>query len=192
MFEWILNQLQTWLGLGREISDVGAIQMAFRTIIIYAFTLLIVRLGSKRFLSGATAFDVVVGIILGTVMSSAINGSAPFFPTLLAGVALVGMHWLFTMLAFRFDWFGALVKGSSATVIEDGKIQKEAVRQAGLSEHDLKQALRAEGEYTDYSEIKRARLERSGKISVLPFPPEPRVFDVSVADGVQIVRVRIE
>ena len=43
--------------------------MALRTIVIYAFSLLIVRLGSKRFLSQATAFDVIVGIMLGSVIN---------------------------------------------------------------------------------------------------------------------------
>ena len=85
MLQAVWDQLQMLLGLGRDVGDVGAVQMALRTICIYAFSLVIVRLGSKRFLSQATAFDVIVGIMLGSVMSRAINGSAPFFPTLLAG-----------------------------------------------------------------------------------------------------------
>jgi uncharacterized membrane protein YcaP (DUF421 family) len=81
MFEEILNQIQNWLGLGQDLNDVGAAQMVARTIVVYTFTLAIVRLGSKRFLSKATAFDVIVGIMLGSIMSSAINGSAPFIRT---------------------------------------------------------------------------------------------------------------
>jgi uncharacterized membrane protein YcaP (DUF421 family) len=49
-----------------------------------------VRLGSKRFLGQTSAFDTIVGIMLGSIMSRAINSSAPFFPTLIAGVVLVG------------------------------------------------------------------------------------------------------
>src|SRR3954453_751856 len=142
MFQAVWDQLQTWLGLGQDVGDVGAIQMALRTIIIYAFSLVIVRLGSKRFLSDATAFDVVVGIMLGSIMSRAINGSAPFFPTLLGGIALVGMHWLLAALALRFDWLGTLVKGHSILLIKDGKLQKDGLREARLSENDLTQALR--------------------------------------------------
>ncbi len=82
------------LGLGRDAGDVGAIQMALRTVFVYALTLAIVRLGRKRFLSKATAFDVIVGIMLGSVMSRVITESASFFPTLMVGGALVGTHWL--------------------------------------------------------------------------------------------------
>src|SRR5215212_1174841 len=133
MLQAVWDQLQMWLGLGRDVGDVGAGQMALRTILIYAFSLVIVRLGSKRFLSDATAFDVVVGIMLGSIMSRAINGSAPFLPTLLGGVALVGMHWLLGVLAVHVSWFGTLVKGSPVLLIKDGNIQREGMLQAGLS-----------------------------------------------------------
>src|SRR5690348_8778006 len=73
------------LALGRDVADVGAVAMALRTIVVFAFTLAIVRLGSKRFLGEASPFDFIVGIMLGSVMSRAINGSAPFFPTLVSG-----------------------------------------------------------------------------------------------------------
>ena len=192
MFQAVWDQLQTWLGLGQDVGDVGAIQMALRTIIIYAFSLLIVRLGSKRFLSDATAFDVVVGIMLGSIMSRAINGSAPFFPTLLGGVALVGMHWLLGMLAVRVSWFGTLVKGRPVLLIKDGNIQRDGMRRAGLSKNDLEQALRLRSNQTDPAKIQFAYLERNGGISVLPCKHEPRIIDVSVEDGVQTVRIELE
>ena len=185
------EQLQALLGLGRDGGDLTALQMVLRTVVIYSFTLAIVRLGSKRFLSQATAFDTVIGIMLGSVMSRAIDGSAPLFLTLLAGTALVGVHWLMATLALRLDWFGTLVKGNAILLIEDGEIQPEGMRRARLSEHDLKQALRMQNDHTDPSKIKTAYLERSGKISVIPRSQEPRVLDVSVKDGVQTVRVEL-
>jgi uncharacterized membrane protein YcaP (DUF421 family) len=192
MLQAIWNQFQTLLGLERDIGDVGAFQMALRTIIIYVCSLAIIRIGSKRFLSQASAFDVIVGIMLGSVMSRAINGSAPFFPTLLAGAVLIGMHWLLTALAFHINWFGPFVKGNPVLLIKDGHVQQQGMRQAGLSDHDLTQALRMQNDHTDPAKIRLAYLERSGNISVIPFKGEPRVLDVSVADGVQTVRIELE
>jgi uncharacterized membrane protein YcaP (DUF421 family) len=192
MLQTLWDQLQTLLGLGRDVGDVGAVQMALRTIVIYAFSLLIVRLGSKRFLSEATAFDVIVGIMLGSVMSRAINGSAPFLPTLLGGVVLIGVHWLLGVLAFHASWFGTLVKGSPVLLIKDGNIQQAEMRRAGLSEHDLQQALRLRSNQTDPTNVQLAYLERNGSISVIPRKHEPRVVDVSVEGGVQKVRIVLE
>jgi uncharacterized membrane protein YcaP (DUF421 family) len=168
MFETAWEQFQTWLGLGLDVGDVGAIQMVLRTVVIYAFSLVIVRLASKRFLSEATAFDVVVGIMLGSIMSRAINGSAPFLPTLLGGVGLVGVHWILGVLAVRASWFGTLVKGKPVLLIKDGNIQREGMRRAGLSNNDLEQALRLRSNQTDPAKIQLAYLERNGGISVLP------------------------
>jgi uncharacterized membrane protein YcaP (DUF421 family) len=192
MLQVIWEQFQILFGLGRDSADLSAIQMALRTVFVYAFTLAIVRLGSKRFMSKATAFDVIVGIMLGSVMSRAITGSAAFFPTLMVGATLVGMHWLIAALAFRFESFGSLVKGNSILLIEDGKIQRNGMRKAGLSDHDLKQALRMQNNHTDPANIRLAYLERSGNISVIPFKGEPRILDVSVAEGVQMVRIELE
>ena len=50
--------------------------MALRTVIVYAITLLIVRAGNKRFIGESTAFDVILGIMLGSIMSRAAETQA--------------------------------------------------------------------------------------------------------------------
>src|SRR3569832_285999 len=192
MLQALAQQFQSLLGLGRDIAEVGVLQMALRTIVVYAFTLAIVRLGSRRFLGRASAFDTVVGIMLGSVMSRAINGSAPFLPTLVAGAVLIAMHWLLALLSFHLDWFGPLVKGSPALLIMDGQVQERAILRGGITRHDLTQALREHTKQSDPAKIKLAYLERDGGISIIPYKREPRVLDVSIADGVQTVRIELQ
>ena len=93
MLPAIWDQIEVVLGYNRDVGDVNALQMALRTVLIYAVSLVLIRFGSKRFLSQASAFDVIVGIMLGSVMSRAINSSAPLVPTVAAGAVLVGLHW---------------------------------------------------------------------------------------------------
>ena len=188
----LLDQLRALLGLGLEVGDVNSFQMAARTILIYIFTLALVRLGSKRFLAEATAFDVIVGIMLGSVMSRAINGSAPFFPTLAGGLVLVAIHWILGTLSYHLDWFGPIVKGNPILLIKDGEIQRKGMRRAGLSDHDLEQALRLQARRTDPEKVRLAYMERNGNISVLPYKSEPHVLEVKVQDGVQTVRIELE
>jgi uncharacterized membrane protein YcaP (DUF421 family) len=192
MLQTVWDSIQTFLGYERNIGDVNAIQMALRTIIIYAASLVLVRIGSKRFLGQATAFDVIVGIMLGSVMSRAINGSAPLIPTLLTGAVFVVLHRLLNVLAFRTGWFGPIIKGNAVLLIRDGEIQRQGMQKTGIGPHDLEQALRLRGEETDLSKIKLAYLERNGSVSVIPYPPKPHIVDVSVEDGVQTVRIELE
>ena len=183
--------LKDLLGLGLDVQDVNAIQMALRTVLIYAATLVIVRLGSKRFLSQATAFDAIVAIMLGSIMSRAVNGSAPFLPTLAAGVSLVGLHWLIAAIAYFSDWFGTLVKGEPVLLIKDGRLNEKGLRGSSVSHRDLEEALRIESHVTKPEAVKLAYLERNGGISVIPRQPEPRVLEVSVEEGVQTVRIEV-
>jgi uncharacterized membrane protein YcaP (DUF421 family) len=184
--------VQGLLGQGSAPIDVGVVQMLLRTVLVYAFTLAIVRVGSQRLLAKASIFDVIVAIMLGSIMSRAINGSAPLVPTLLAGVGLLAVHWLLAVAAYHTDWLGSLVKGDRILLIKDGKIQQEGMRRASITDHDLRQALRTETHQTDPSRVEVAYLERSGKISVVLDKHEPRVVDVSVAAGVQRVRIELD
>jgi uncharacterized membrane protein YcaP (DUF421 family) len=185
------EQAQTLLGIGREVADVNALQMALRTVVIYAFTLAIIRLGSKRFLGKASAFDTIVGIMIGSVMSRAINGSAPMVPTLTSGAVLVAMHWLLAVLAFHIHWFGPFVKGEPVLLIKNGEVQKDGIRRGGITTQDLMQALREQTKQSDPTKIELAYLERDGGISIIPYRGEPQIVNVAVAQGVQTVRIEI-
>lgn len=192
MLQEVRDALERLLGLGRDAGDIATGQMMLRALVVYVFTLLIVRLGSKRFLSKATAFDVILGIMIGSVMSRGINGSAGLVPTLAGGALLVAIHGLFAMLAYRTSWLGDYVKGRPVLLVEDGQVREEAMRETSLSENDLAEALRLQGKQPDPAEIRRAYLERNGSISVIPREEAPHVVEVSVADGVQTVRIKFE
>src|SRR6266568_6458414 len=94
------NSLETVLGLGVEPKDLSFVQISLRGIIVFLATLIAVRLGHKRPLAQKTPFDAILLVILASVLSRAINGSAAFFATLGGGVALVVLHRLFAYLAF--------------------------------------------------------------------------------------------
>jgi uncharacterized membrane protein YcaP (DUF421 family) len=186
------DQFQALFGLGSYAENAGALQIALRTILVYVAALALVRLASKRFLSEATAFEVIVAIMLGSVMSRALDGSAPFLPTVLTAAVLLGLHWLFALLAFHTSWFGNLVKGERVLLIKDGEIQPEGMRRGSITEADLSQALRIQTNQTDPARVQRAYLERNGQISIVPLKHEPRIATVAVEDGVQTVRIELE
>lgn len=191
MLHQLRDALEALLGLGHDAGDIDVTQMMLRAIILYAFTLAVVRLGSKRLLGKATAFDVILAIMIGSVMSRGINGAAGLLPTIAGGAVLVALHSLFATLAYRTDWFGDFVKGKPRLLIEDGRIRDDEMKKASLSEKDLAEALRLEGMQPDVSRIRRAYLERNGTISIIPREQGPRVVDVDVADGVQTVRIEL-
>src|SRR4051794_38118494 len=109
----IYESVKDLLGLNLEPKDLTLLQISLRAVIVFVVSLAMVRLANKRFLARLSAFDAILGFILASVLARAVNGSAAFFPTLGGGFVLVGVHRIMAVLAFRWEWFGALVKGTS-------------------------------------------------------------------------------
>ncbi len=106
--------------------------------------------------------------MLGSVLSRAINGSAPLWGTLGAAAVLVAMHWVLSFLSFHWQTFGHLVKGLPRTLIVDGKVHEHELRRNLITNHDLAEMLRLQGRIAEPSEAKLATLERNGQISAIP------------------------
>lgn len=192
MAGFALRQVGAILGLGRDVGALSTLQVSLRTLVIYGFALVIVRVGSTRFRSEASAFDIVVAILLGSILSRAVNGPAPFVPTLAGAGVLIGIHWLLAALACRVAWLGPLVKGRPIPLARDGRADRSAMRRAGVADDDLAEALRLRAHRSDLAQVRLATLERSGAISVIPAAAAPAVLDVKVEHGVQTVRIRLE
>ena len=130
------------LGLGAEPKDLTFVQISLRGIIVFLATLIMIRLGHKRSLARKTAFDAVLIVILASVLSRAINGSAAFFATLGGGLVIVLVHRLFALIAYHSHWFGVLIKGSPDLIIEDGDLILGTMRRNHISRHDVEEDLR--------------------------------------------------
>jgi uncharacterized membrane protein YcaP (DUF421 family) len=161
------NSFETLVGLTVEPRDLTFVQISLRGIIVFLATLIMVRLGHKRSLARKTPFDAVLLVILAAVLSRAINGSAPFFPTLGGGVVLVLLHRLFAHLAYYSHRFGILVKGVPDTIVRQGECDFPMMRRNHVSMHDLEEDMRLNGHLDDLSKVRLARVERSGDISFI-------------------------
>ena len=161
------NSFETFLGLGVEPKDLTFVQISLRGIIVFLATLIIVRLGHKRPLAQKTPFDAILLVILASVLSRAINGSAAFFATLGGGVVLVVLHRLFAYLAFYSHGFGILVKGKPDVIMRDGQCDFRTMRRNHVSTHDLEEDMRLSAHTDDVSAIRLAHIERSGDISFI-------------------------
>jgi len=159
--------LQTLLGISTEAKELTFLQVSVRGVIVFIATLVMVRLSSKRSLAEKTAFDAVLVVIIGSMLSRAINGSAPFLPTLGSGFVLVLLHRLFGITAYYSHAFGIMLKGKPAVLVQNGRLQHKNMLWNHISEHDLQEDMRLEAKTEDLSKIKTARVERSGDISFI-------------------------
>src|SRR3569833_66386 len=124
----IEGSVRLLLGLGIDSKEINAAQMGLRAVLVYVVIVLMVRLAKKRFMGRASAFDVILGIMLGSIVSRAVTGNAPFLPALVAAAALLMMHAVFSGIALRWHGFGTLIKGHPRLLVRDGQIDWAALR----------------------------------------------------------------
>ena len=167
----LASAVERAFGPHKGAGDLTTGQIVVRAVFVFVVWLVIVRLADRRLLGKYSAFDVVLAVMLGSVLSRAINGSAPLGGTLAAAAVLVAMHWILTFLSYRWHGFGHLVKGLPQTLIVDGKVYEEELRKNFITGHDLAEMLRLQGRINDPSEAKLAMLERNGQISAIPLGP---------------------
>lgn len=185
-WEQVQATLRGWLLDG---GPVHWLEVGLAAAMVYVFAIAIVRIGKKRFLGRNTVFDAILGFMLGSTLARAINGGASLGPTVVAGLVLVMMHWVFGLVSHHDSRLGRLVKGGTDVVVRDGKVDEDVLRRHHLSLRDIEEAMHVRGKLDDVQDIRIARFERNGQISIVP--GSPKVISIDVEDGVQKVEVRM-
>lgn len=152
--------------VGDSVAHVGWAQMSLRAIIIFAYGLIITRLGAWRAFGRWSTPDIVVAIIVGANLSRALTAGAPLIATIVATTVFLGAWWLISFAASRSDWLDWLFKGQSMRLITDGSVDRDAMHKAVVSRRDLAEGLREKG-VADPDRVVSAFLERNGSITVI-------------------------
>jgi uncharacterized membrane protein YcaP (DUF421 family) len=158
--------LHTVFGEGVQAHELTVLQVVLRAIIIFFATLIVVRTANKRFFAARTAFDVILGFILGSMMARAINGSERLIPTIAGGFVLAMLHRGLGWLACRSPQVAGLIKGHSQKLVQAGELDPATMRRHHIAEDDLNEELRLQG-LADRAKVDIARLERNGEVSVI-------------------------
>lgn len=172
VFDAFMEFLDRLLGLQLDAMELEFRHMAWRTAIVFVVAVSVARLGARRFLAHNAGFDIMVAIMLGSVLSRGINGQAPFFPSLGASILLVALHHVLATFAFRWHWFSRLVKGNPWVLVRNGTVDRGQMARAKITADDLDENLRLHGNVDHVGDVREARLERNGSVSVVKAKPE--------------------
>src|SRR5947199_9813850 len=153
----LVDSASIFLGLGADPKDLTFVQVSIRGIIVFMFTLLMIRLSARRSLAKRTVFDSIFLVILASVLARAINGSADLLPTLGGGFAMVAFHRLLAWIAFYSHGFGNLIKGTEEVLIYDGQLVDRGLRTNHITRHDLEEDLRLDLHSTYFNRIQTPR-----------------------------------
>jgi len=150
-----------------EGRDLTALQMAARAFVMFFIAVALVRIAGMRAFGRKSAFDIIVAMMLGAILSRAVTGVSPVIPTLAASVTICIIHRSLAFFNTRFRFLSSFLKGDPIVLYKDGMLMENNMRRCDISMRDLEEGLRLAGNVSSLAEVKEVRMERSGKISVV-------------------------
>src|SRR6185437_3558399 len=127
--------------IGPDNGDANAAQLCARAVILFFVGIVYIRVAGRRTFSHATPIDIVVALIVGSNLSRAMTGKAPFWPSLAATLLLVLLHRVLAMATLRWGWLAKLAKAKPVVLLRDGVRDEEAMRRHAVGEVDLMESL---------------------------------------------------
>ena len=106
-----------------------------RSILVYFFLLMVLRLGGKRELGQMNGFDLVVLLMLSNAVQNAIigNDNSPL-GGMIGAVALLVTDYLVVRFPYRYPSVQQLVEGKPTLLISNGQIIPEPLVAEGITE----------------------------------------------------------
>jgi len=142
-------------------------ELIIRSVVVYAFLLVLLRLTGKRQVGQLAPFDLVLLLVLSNAVQNSMNGGDnSLVGGLISAVTLVLLNGLLGVLTYRSKNLEDLVEGQPMVLIHNGKLYSKVLRQAKLTHHELDSALRRAG-CTCVEDVHTAVLENNGSISVV-------------------------
>jgi uncharacterized membrane protein YcaP (DUF421 family) len=149
-------------------SSPGALLIvAASTAGIYLFVIGLLRVVGRRQLAQLTALDLIVVLLLGSAVETAmIHGDVSLAAGLVSAATLLGLNRLLTLVFLQAPRLSQLVNGGPILLVHDGTVIEEHLRRVGLTHPDLDAALRSRG-FTGPEKVRAAVLETDGSITVV-------------------------
>ena len=148
------------------------IRSVVRTVIVYLFLIVSVRLMGKRQVGQMEPSEFVVTMLVANLASIPMEEeSIPLSAGLIPIVTVLVLEVFLSFLSLRSIFIRKLLCGKPVILIENGRILRENLRRTRVTLDELTGHLR-EKDVLDPRSVQFAILETNGNLSVFPYPKE--------------------
>src|SRR4030088_2073819 len=142
-------------------------EIIVRSLAVYAFLLVILRITGKRQVGQLAPFDLVLLLVLSNAVQNSMNGGDnSLVGGMVSAATLVALDFGIGYATFRSKRLEALIEGRPLLIIHNGRVFEDVMRHAKLTHHELSASLRRAG-CSRADEVQVAVLENNGSISVV-------------------------
>ncbi|MEO7589372.1 MAG: YetF domain-containing protein [Arachnia sp.] len=133
----------------------------------YGSLILVLRASGKRTLSQLNAFDFVVTVSLGSTLATLLlSADTSWAEGVLALALLAFLQFLMAWVSTHWPRARKAFTSEPALLLADGAMQGEALRRNRLTESEVRQAIRMQGN-GDLAQVRAVVLESNGTLSVI-------------------------
>ena len=143
------------------------IDIVIRSVSVYLFMVIALRIFGKKQLSQLNTADVILILLISnSVQNAMVGNNTSLYGGMVAALALFVINFIFKRVMLKSKFVKNLVQDTPEILIHNGKIAFETISRLGITNDELQEAMREHGvEY--YKEVKLAMFEIDGSISII-------------------------
>lgn len=143
------------------------LDIILRSLAVYAFMLVAIRLTGKKELSQLNTTDVVLILLISNAVQNAMVGSnTSLLGGLVAAAVLFALNFILKKFMFKSTWFRNLLTEKPEILIHNGNLDFAMLSKLGITNDELREAIREHG-IEKYKDVKLAIMEADGNISII-------------------------
>lgn len=155
----------------------------FRSILIYIFVLIVMRLMGKREIGQLQPFELAIAIMIADLASIPMTDSGiPITNGIISILGLLLMHLVISFLNVKSIKAREIICGKPTILIYRGKIDEKALKKERFTINELEERLRVNNIY-NLGDVEYAILETSGQVTVIQKPEKrntiPEDFNIT-------------
>ena len=159
------------------------ITLIFRTLLVYVFLILIMRLMGKRQIGELEVTDLVATLLLSEIASLPITDpNIPVLHAIIPMIVLLCLEVFSSYILLRAPKLKKILSASPTFIIKDGVLDQAALTATRLSIEELMSEIRQQG-FCSLAYVWYAILEKDGRLTILPrsrySPPTQEMLNIT-------------
>ncbi len=147
------------------VSGVPIVEKLLRTLVVYAFLIIGLRLAGKRELAQLNSFDLVVLLLLSNTVQNAIIGNDnSLIGGLIGATTLIVINWVLVRISYKYHRFDRLLEGDPITLVQNGKLLEDQCAKQLITQMEIEIAARRQG-FDSLADVREAVLEPGGALT---------------------------
>lgn len=155
----------------------------FRSILIYIFVLIVMRLMGKREIGQLQPFELAIAIMIADLASIPMTDPGiPISNGIIAILGLLVMHLIISVINMKSIRMREVICGKPRILVYRGKIDEKALKKERFTINELEERLRGNN-VINLGDVEYAILETSGQVTVIQKPEKrntiPEDFNIT-------------